>query len=266
MLSESMRQVVAVLKMSLLSVEMFDKQILQNLPFLISGWHVCCCILTYIIAVKKKHVYYMFPYISDTAAMSPETNIFAQCLNIGAGMMAVGLYIRYKQIDYDIKTKNITLNPLWNKISIILGFMACLGVSVVGNFPELSVLSVHVLGAFMAFGIGILYFSFQVFLMFYFSYLTRFVKGLFYVRLFLVGSLMLLLISVFVFGSLSFQKFDGKSHLWWTEDHGGYGFRLVSVFSEWLMYIFVFVYIATFRGEFGSIESGAIVLKFKQES
>ncbi|KAF5304398.1 hypothetical protein FQR65_LT18874 [Abscondita terminalis] len=65
---------------------MLTNKFFKYLPFLISGWQVSSCILTYIIAVQKKHVYYLFPYISDTAAVSPESNIFGQCLNIGAAM------------------------------------------------------------------------------------------------------------------------------------------------------------------------------------
>ncbi|KAF5302716.1 hypothetical protein FQR65_LT18871 [Abscondita terminalis] len=209
----------------------------------------------------------MFPYISDTGATPPESNIFGQCLNIGAVMMLIALYIRYKQIDYDIRTKNITLNPIWNKIGIIFGIIACLGMSVVGNFPELTLLIVHLVGALMAFGVGILYLYVQTWISsFYLNARQRKIsKALFYMRLFMVCLLMPLMISIFVFGYLSFINFHGKSYLLWTEEDGGYGYRLVSVFSEWFLYILVFVYIATFSTEFGNIKSTSVVLQFKED-
>jgi len=50
----------------------------------------------------------------------------------------------------------------WNKIGIIFGFIAGLGSSVVGNFQESNVLSIHVVGAWMAFGGGSIFLIIQV--------------------------------------------------------------------------------------------------------
>ncbi|KAF5304397.1 hypothetical protein FQR65_LT18873 [Abscondita terminalis] len=225
----------------------------------------------------------MFPYISDTGAMSPESNIFGQCLNIGAAMMFIVLYVRYRQIDYDIRTKNIILNPIWNKIGIILGFTASLGVSLVGNFSELSVLSVHMLGAFIAFLGGNFYFIVQTWIsnVYFNSRCVKISKIVYYARLFIACLLIPLFISGSVFGSLSLERFHGiaqalnfkatyrndfagKSILWWTEEDGGYTFRLISVFSEWFSYLLTYVYVATFSSEFGDIESGEIIFKIQR--
>lgn len=49
-----------------------------------------------------------------------------------------------------------------NKLSISFGCIACLGLSIVANFQETNAMEVHLTGAGMAFGIGSLYFLFQV--------------------------------------------------------------------------------------------------------
>ena len=44
------------------------------------------------------HTEMSLPYISDTGAYPPESCIFAQFLNLGALLIGVDVYIRYKQV------------------------------------------------------------------------------------------------------------------------------------------------------------------------
>ena len=44
------------------------------------------------------HTEMNLPYISDTGAYPPESCIFAQFLNLGALLIGVDVYIRYKQV------------------------------------------------------------------------------------------------------------------------------------------------------------------------
>lgn len=75
-------------------------------------------------------------------------------------------YIRYKQVDEFLKQKSdggdTGRASTWNKIGLFFGLVAAFGSCVVGAFQEVSVLSVHILGATMAFGgINVLIYHFH---------------------------------------------------------------------------------------------------------
>jgi len=117
---------------------------------------------TYTIAVLEGHVPAEFPYISDTGTLPPESCIFGQLLNITAMLIAALIYIRYKQVqDHHINSPYDTgqgraINR-YNRACLIIGWVAALGISFVANFQETSVLIVHMIGAWLAFGGGTMY-------------------------------------------------------------------------------------------------------------
>ena len=136
----------------------------------------------------------------------PESCIFGQFLNIGAFLLSVLFYIKYKQvlhiltsvkwIQYPIKVADFyPSHPRQkhlkkvNTISLGLGMVGALGVrffwifsrniwilskivkrvhhiycSMVGNFQETTVSSVHFIGASLCFGLGTIYIWIQVWL------------------------------------------------------------------------------------------------------
>ena len=49
-----------------------------------------------------------------------------------------------------------------NTLSLVLGLLGSLGVSIVGNFQETSVVVVHFIGASLCFGLGTIYLWIQV--------------------------------------------------------------------------------------------------------
>ncbi|KAF2888888.1 hypothetical protein ILUMI_17285, partial [Ignelater luminosus] len=67
------------------------------------------------------------------------------------------MYIRYRQIEFAINSNEIDLQRQWNEVAFWLGNITCLGISFVGNFQELFCISIHCIGALMAFGIGGIY-------------------------------------------------------------------------------------------------------------
>lgn len=77
--------------------------------------------------------------------------------------VALAVYIRYREVEEIEKTmeNNENVGNL-NKKSLWLGFIASFGVSIVGNFQETNVFAIHVLGAFLAFGLGTVYICLQV--------------------------------------------------------------------------------------------------------
>lgn len=60
------------------------------------------------------------------------------------------------------------LERKWNTTATVFGVITCIGISLVANFQETSVITVHFLGAVLAFGAGSLYLIIQV----KYSYIT----------------------------------------------------------------------------------------------
>jgi hypothetical protein len=50
----------------------------------------------------------------------------------------------------------------FNKVALVFGLVSCAGLDIVANFQESNVISVHMLGAFLCFAGGTIYFTLQV--------------------------------------------------------------------------------------------------------
>lgn len=99
-----------------------------------------------------------FPYISECGGFTPQSTIFSQYCNICAFLGLWIAVIRFQQVrDYGDHGKA-------NILSLVLGFLSCLGISVLGNFQESVQGTVHLVGAFTAFFVGLGYFWVQLFL------------------------------------------------------------------------------------------------------
>ncbi|KAJ8977610.1 hypothetical protein NQ317_011782, partial [Molorchus minor] len=102
------------------------------------------------------HVSDSLPYISDSGTLSPESCIFGQALNIIWIMLSFSAYLKYKQTKEILTKHNIQKNAI-NKVALLIGLLACFGLSIVGNFQETNMFYVHWLGAILCFGIGSVY-------------------------------------------------------------------------------------------------------------
>lgn len=148
-------------------------------------------------------------------------------------------------------------NGIANVISLAFGFITALGMSLVGNFPELVCKEVHVIGAFLAFVGCSIYCVLQGY--FTFKLLPHFQsKAMAYLRTFM-GILGIML----YFGAQSTiivayhqvtnkEKLENNSSgvLKWQWEDGGYQFRAASVVMEWLLVVLFVLFILTFVGEF----------------
>lgn len=77
--------------------------------------------------------------------------------------VAVTIYTRYREVqELDKITGTNNKVEKLNKKSLWIGLLSSFGVSIVGNFQETNVFVIHVLGAFLAFGIGTVYICMQV--------------------------------------------------------------------------------------------------------
>ncbi|XP_067089541.1 modulator of macroautophagy TMEM150B [Osmerus mordax] len=99
-----------------------------------------------------------FPYISTCGSFSPQSCIFSQVCNTCAVLALWVVVIRFQQIrDYGDDSKV-------NLASIILGFISSIGISIIGNFQQSVLLGPHLLGACLAFFVGLVYFWLQAWL------------------------------------------------------------------------------------------------------
>lgn len=201
----------------------------------------------------------LWPYISDTGTKPPESCIFGQFLNIGAFLLCVIFYIRYKQVAefYAIYPHEKKRLKKLNTFSMGLGIFGSLGVSMVGNFQETSMYKVHVIGASMCFGLGTVYLWVQV-------YLTRFIAPPDYPCLIKIFRIILALIdtiALLVAGSagavasyLADLYGDNVSYdhcdVTFNKDSKAWPFHLASTISEWILAISFMVFLLTLWVDF----------------
>ena len=100
----------------------------------------------YVVAIWLGHVEIEFPYISDTGTHTPESCIFSQMLNIVSFLVALTMYVRYKQVEQYYRdhlspeSSRILAANVW---SLWIGWVSAFGLSIVANFQETSVFRVH---------------------------------------------------------------------------------------------------------------------------
>lgn len=155
-----------------------------------------------------------------------------------------------------------------NVIGLAFGFITSLGMSMVGNFPELVNKELHLTGAFLAFVGCSIYTVFQGY--FSFKMLPHFqTKSVAYMRTFL-GILGLML----YFGAqstilMAFHKVTNKEKLEntpdalkWDKKDGGYDYRAASVIMEWLLMVIFDIFILSFVSEFKKFKLGQPKVEF----
>uniref|UniRef100_A0A3Q3J0C3 CWH43-like N-terminal domain-containing protein n=2 Tax=Monopterus albus TaxID=43700 RepID=A0A3Q3J0C3_MONAL len=98
------------------------------------------------------------PYISKCGTYPPQSCLFSQVCNICSVLALWIAVIRFQQVrDYGDHGKA-------NTASLVLGFISSLGISILGNFQQSVLKTVHLLGVFLTFMLGLAYFWAQLFL------------------------------------------------------------------------------------------------------
>ncbi|XP_073349683.1 modulator of macroautophagy TMEM150B [Pagrus major] len=98
------------------------------------------------------------PYISECGTYTPQSCLFSQICNICSLLALWVVLIRFQQV------KDFGNHGKANIASIVLGFISSAGISVLGNFQQSVLKSVHLLGALLAFFLGLAYFWVQLYL------------------------------------------------------------------------------------------------------
>ncbi|XP_077401652.1 DNA damage-regulated autophagy modulator protein 1 isoform X1 [Vanacampus margaritifer] len=161
------------------------------LPVFLVAWSSSTFILPYVIAVLRRDVDVLFPYISDTGANPPESCIFGLMTFVSACAGVATVYCRFKFVE-KLSEGTRVASPRLNKTALALGMLACLGMNVVATFQveaffvvnthaikgcvvcwdfashvvafdwqETTVTAVHDMGALLFFVTGVLYILLQ---------------------------------------------------------------------------------------------------------
>ncbi|XP_034019203.1 DNA damage-regulated autophagy modulator protein 1 [Thalassophryne amazonica] len=153
------------------------------LPTFLVIWASFTFVVPYFIAIFRRDVDILFPYISSTGTTPPESCIFGLMTFISACAGIATIYARYKfveKLSHEPGVSDLRLN----KAALGLGLLSCLGMCIVATFQETAVTEVHDFGALLFFIPGVLYTILQSIISYrscpYGSSMT-----LFYVRLFI---------------------------------------------------------------------------------
>ncbi|KAK1906232.1 DNA damage-regulated autophagy modulator protein 1 [Dissostichus eleginoides] len=120
------------------------------LPAFLVIWSSSTFIVAYIIALFRRDVDIIFPYISDTGAYPPESCIFGLMTFISACAGIATIYARYKFVE-KLSGDTRVVSPRLNYTALVFGLLSCLGMCIVATFQETVVTWVHDIGALMFF-------------------------------------------------------------------------------------------------------------------
>jgi hypothetical protein len=112
--------------------------------------------VTYCFSVFRGDVDPVFPYISASGNSRPESCLFSMLLNLCAFLSLLIVHLRYSLIAELNRSYDLTLK-FFNKLSFYMGALGACGMFVVANFQETAVIWIHLTGAIICFGGGVLY-------------------------------------------------------------------------------------------------------------
>ncbi|XP_017266950.1 DNA damage-regulated autophagy modulator protein 1 [Kryptolebias marmoratus] len=224
------------------------QQGLCALPAFLGVWSSATFILSFVIAVLRRDIDIVFPYISDTGANPPESCFFGLMTFICACAGIGTIYARYKFVEKLIEDQNVVCSGL-NTTALVFGMFSCLGMSVVATFQETTVTIGHDVGAIMFFVSGVLYTIFQC-LISHKGHPYDCSKYVFGIR---VGIMVVALVTLFptVICAIICARFGGQSTMHWDKDNELYPLHLASAICEWIVafsfVFFFFTYIHDFK-------------------
>lgn len=230
---------------------------LSYLPVFLVITSFATFIVSYIIAILRKDVFPLFPYISDTGTHPPESCIFGQFLNISAALGIATMYVRYKLVSQICIGENRKLVYL-NRAGLVVGILSSLGLSMVANFQETNVEVVHVTGAAMVLGFGVVYSFIQTALSYH---MHPDYNGLKICRIRLLISFIAFIAMVITIVSAIISRIQVNDHVdkrkWKPEDEG-FEAHIVSTISEWVTSVAFLLFFYTFIRDFQKVKIGMV--------
>ncbi|KAL1132432.1 hypothetical protein AAG570_010387, partial [Ranatra chinensis] len=167
----------------------------------------------YGVSVLKDHVYPLFPNISDTGTLPPESCIFSMLLNIVAAILIFAMYVRHKQIKEFFRVKRTEEQSTYvlkvNAFTSIIGYIACIGLDLIANFQKTNVRYVHDIGVIICFWCGTIYTILQSLMSFWMAPEMNAMMLIVVRSIFSILSLILVILNQTSY-TLAEQKFCGK--------------------------------------------------------
>ncbi|XP_048408807.1 DNA damage-regulated autophagy modulator protein 2b [Stegostoma tigrinum] len=223
-------------------------------PAALVVWSAAAFIFSFVTATLLRHVDPLVPYISDTGTTPPERCVFGIMLSISAFLGLVTMYVRYKQVEALTQEEESIIIRL-NRIGLFLGLASCLGLCIVANFQKTTLIQVHILGAVLTFGIGIIYLLLQTIISYMMQPLIHGI-GIFWIRCVLLiwcaGSIVSMFISSVTLYSM-IPTTDMAMKLHWNPAEKGYKLHLVSTISEWSLAFSFLSFFLTYIRDFQKI-------------
>ena len=209
-------------------------------------------IISYTISQVKDIVVTALPFISDTGTTSPASCWFGLFLNATAYIFLMVMVVRYLQIREHLTHEQKKVKVI-NIISLVIGILAALGVSMVACFQETNVKSMHLIGAFMAFIGGIIYGYMH-------AYLThKLIKESFFnhkwlmvIRIILATIMLGVMVMMIIAMRHSGYKLPPYTSTNRPYEHKGWYFTATS--CEWTLGISFFFYVLSLSYEFATIK------------
>lgn len=214
------------------------------LPTFLVIWSSSTFIVSYIIALFRRDVDVILPYISDTGATPPESCVFGFMSTITAFAAFATMYAEYKFVERVHETTG-AVSPHLNKASFGFGIISCVGMCFVATFQETAVVSVHDLGALLFFVCGVVYTVLQSVIS-YRGHPYGSSKCVCHIRAIFAAVAFLA-----VFPTIFCAVRVGTSKLHWNSDDKDYTLHIVSAVCEWIttfsFVFFFFTYIREFQ-------------------
>ncbi|GAA52004.1 DNA damage-regulated autophagy modulator protein 1 [Clonorchis sinensis] len=205
---------------------------LHYLPIVFCATVIITFIVSYAMSTALGDVSALFPYISDTGTLAPESCVFGQFLNLCAFLGCLSIYCWYgHQMDRLENLGNPRSHILHAYVSLGFGLAGAIGLSIVGNFQETSLLVVHLIGALMTFGFGTLY----IILCSHASRKhLRSPQWLWVLRTILASICLVSLVAMFLFAGLcgGIKKLPPAK---WDPNDENYVYHALSTTFEWVM-------------------------------
>lgn len=224
---------------------------LHWLPVIIFLWMPLSFLTTYLIAVQQNHVYPVFPAISDTGTLPPESCVFSLLVNILALLLTFVIWLRGKQLRH--VPSDVGPSRLANTGSYLIGYLACFGLYIVANCQETNTLFFHFVGALMAFWSSFFYCLTQT----WFSYwLINEMNSafIFIARAILCFAQLFLNVFTFYTFFVAVSLFKGNGSvgrsLKWGPDDPGWAWHLAATISEWCLAGCVALFVLTYYSDF----------------
>lgn len=215
-----------------------------------TGMVICFCV-----AVIRGDVSPYIPFISETGGKFPEAGLFSMFLYFSSTIGLSSMVVRFLIVDELNRSTDKAIDIL-NRASLIIGFLALMGMVVVAAYPMTSVVLAHMIGANVLFLGGCIYAGLQTALSFR---MTPYYNGkaICYIRLTITIFTVISLVIMTILASFGQSAWGSEDHSHWTggktPKDEGFSLLLVSAIAEWSMAILYVAFYFTFVREFSKV-------------